>query len=413
VQGLVERTRASFRGFIEQRDDLIAVVRCEDSDTAVVLKLFRDIEEASDTDVLLLFGDDFIEPGPYVSVAVERLAEQHRIACEFALEQGLEPLAPMPDELFDDAAPPVRRLFDAVAYASTLVPRGGGNRLVWVMCPAQIVDRDEYLRLVRVFLPNRGVEPWMAGLRLVFRDGIDTEQQAPDIVQCPRVHLIDVDFGQESIERGLDEDAQNEELPEDQRVQALLSLAVIDGAHGRMSEAASKFELALGHYQETGNLPMQAFVTNAFGDLCRAAGDVDKAQHWYECATVPATEGKDALVLAAITRNLGELAYERRRFAEAEQYFDGLDQLAAHLLQPETKASALQWRGLSQEQQGHYDAATESYEASALLCRNIGLPTLLRESLEHLERLYERARRPGLLRDVRAELATLEQEEAE
>jgi Tfp pilus assembly protein PilF len=410
MQGLVERTRAQLRGFIEQRDDLMAVVPCQDSDTAILLKLFRDIEESTDTDVLLLFGDDFVEPGAYVSVAVERLAEQHRIACDYAVEQGFEPLPPMPDELFDDSVQPGRRLFDAVVYARTLVPKGGGNRLVWLMCPAHIADRDEYLRLVRVFLPDQGVEPWMAGLRLVFRDEVDTPQWAPDIVECPRVRLMDVDFSPESIERALEEDAENEELPDAERMHALLSLAVMDGAHGRLSEATSKYEVLLGYYQHTNNPSMQAFVINAFGDLCRAAGDIRKAEHWYECAVVPATDSKDAVVLAAVTKNLGELAFEQQRYDEAEEYFDGLDQLAAHMLQPETKASALEWRGLSLEQLGRPHEAADVWEAAATLCRNIGMPQLLRANLEHLERVYHRTNRPGHLRDVQAELSTLAEE---
>ncbi len=405
--GLIERARAQLRGFVEQRDDLIALVPCQDSDTTVVLKLFRDIEDASASDIVLLFADDFVEPGPYVSVAVERLAEQHRIASAYAIEQGLEPLAPMPEALFDDSLRPGLRLFDAVVYAKSLMPTPGGHRLVWVMCPPQIADREPWLDLVRVFLPDRGVEPWMAGLRLVFRDQLDTPQIAPDIARCPRVRLIDVDFSPESLERGLEEDAANEELSDAERMQALLSLAVIDGAHSRLSEAASRYDRLLGYYQQTNNPAMQAFVINAFGDLCRAAGDMPKAQHWYECAVTPATDAKDAIVLAAITRNLGELAYEQGRYGEAEEYFDGLDQLAAHMLQPETKAGALEWRGLSLEQLGRPHDAADVWESAAMLCRTIGMPQLLRINLEHLERVYHRTNRPGHLRDVREELSAL------
>jgi tetratricopeptide (TPR) repeat protein len=152
---------------------------------------------------------------------------------------------------------------------------------------------------------------------------------------------------------------------------------------------------------------MQAFVINAFGDLCWAAGDEVKARHWYECAVLPASEAKDALVLAAVTKNLGELAFAQQRYAEAEEYFIGLDQLAAHLLQPETKVSALEWRGLSLERMGRDREAADAWESAVLLCRNIGLPELLRINLEHLERIYQRTRVPGALRDVRNELAEL------
>jgi tetratricopeptide (TPR) repeat protein len=411
--GLLERSRAQIRGFVDQRDDLIAVASCRDADTAVLLKLCRDVEDASDADVVLLFADAFVAPGPYVSVAVERLAEQHRVACAYAEEQGRAPLPSVPEALFDDTSPPGRRLFDAVVYAMSLVPRGGGNRLVWVMCPPEIADREAWLDLVRVFLPDQGVEPWMAGLRLMFRDDLGTAAAAPDVAGCARVRLFEVDFGQESIERGLEEDAQNEELPEAQRMQALLSIAVIDGAHGRLADAASRYETLLGYYQQTANPAMQAFVINAFGDLCRAEGDIEKAQHWYECAVTPANEARDAIVLAAVTKNLGELAYEGERYEEAEAYFDGLDRLAAHMLQPETKVRALEWRGLSLEQLGRPHEAAEVWESAATLCRNIGMPGLLRTTLEHLERVYDRTHRPGALRDVQEELASIGADEEE
>ena len=105
-------------------------------------------------------------------------------------------------------------------------------------------------------------------------------------------------------------------------------------------------------------------------------------------------------MLAAVTKNLGELAFEQQRYDEAEEYFDGLDQLAAHMLQPETKAAALEWRGLSLEQLGRDHEAAEVWESAATLCRNIGMPALLRVNLEHLERVYHRTNRPGALRDV-------------
>lgn len=411
MRRLLEGVRNGFREFVEQRDDLIALLACNDDDAPVAVKILGDLEQSADTDVFLLFADDFIAASPYVSVVVERLAEQHRLACQWAAEQGRAPLPQMPPDLFDDAQPPAHRLFDAVAFARSLVPERGGHRLVWAMCPSRMADPEAYLDLARTFLPRNGVEPWMRGLRLIFRTGSDVDSTAPDVVQGARVRMLPVDFGPAALQGSLQDEAEDEELPEDERMQSVLSLALLDASHDRTTDAAKKFESLLSYYQRTGNVAMQAFVINAFGDVYRKAGDLEGARDWYECAAVPAADAHDTLILSMVVRNLGDVAYERGKFEEAESYFDGLDQLAAHLLQPEAKVSALEWRGLSQEQQGAYDAAIESWEGAATLSRNIGLPALLRANLQHLQRAFQATSSGGRLAEVNAELRKLPAEE--
>jgi tetratricopeptide (TPR) repeat protein len=412
VRRLIESIRKTLSDFVEQRDDLVCLLACTDDDAPVLLKILADLEQAADTDIFLLFADDFIQGGPYVSVAVERLAEQHRLASEWAVEKQREPLAAMPPELFDDAQLPTRRLFDAITFAKSLVPQGGGNRLVWVMCPSAGADQPEYFDLLSSLLPRDGPQPWMRGLRLIFRVPPEVESMAPDLVEVPRVRVTPVDLGPEAMENAMQHAAVDEELPEDERMQSVLSLALLDAAHDRSDDAAKKFELLLGYYQRTGNLAMQAFVINAFGDVYYKAEDLDGALHWYECAAAPAAEAGDAVILATVVKNLGDVSYQRGDFQRAEAYYDGLDQLGAHMLQPETKITALEWRGLSQEQQRDYDGAVESWQAAATLSRNIGLPDFLRTNLTHLQRVYEQTSRGGPLAEVNEELRALEMEDS-
>src|SRR5687768_11119940 len=93
---------------------------------------------------------------------------------------------------------------------------------------------------------------------------------------------------------------------------------------GTTGDGGRQTETLLGYDQATDNVDMQALVITAVGDLCRVVGNLPKALHWYECAAVPAAQPNDALMLAAITKNLGELAYEGARYANADEYFDGL-----------------------------------------------------------------------------------------
>jgi len=210
----------------------------------------------------------------------------------------------------------------------------------------------------------------------------------------------------QDMQAALRDGAADEGAPVEERMQALLSLAVLDYAHNRAADAVARFNHLLGYYQHTGNTVMQAFVLNGLGDVARRQGDADGARHWYECAVPPAIEGGDPIVLSGVVRNLGEAAYQRRQYAEAEQYFDHLHRLTAVTLDADGKARALEWRGLSQEKQGDPTRAAESWETAAEFCRKSWAPGL-RPNLEHLARVYQQQRRGDRLAAVQAELRAL------
>jgi tetratricopeptide (TPR) repeat protein len=281
------------------------------------------------------------------------------------------------------------------------------------MFPQQISDRREYLRLVASFVPWEGVKPWMAGIRLLFRDQTSTAEYALGLAGAPRVRLINVDIGPAAMEASTREDVEDEELPDEDRMQALLSLALLDYAHNRTNDAITKYNQLLGYYQRTENQLMQAFIIKAFGDVFHRQGVLDKAQHWYECAVPPAAAAKDPLILAALTGNLGDVSYKLGQYAEAEHYYDGVDKLSAVTLDSGSKIRALEWRGLSQERQGKHNEAIESWEGAALLSRKIDLPALLRENLEHLNRAYRKLGRNDKASSVEAELKGIQSQEVQ
>jgi tetratricopeptide (TPR) repeat protein len=192
---------------------------------------------------------------------------------------------------------------------------------------------------------------------------------------------------------------------------AVLQLALLDFAFERYPAAIEKHNLLLGHYQSTQDLGMQAFVVSGLGDIYRRTGDLERAAHWYECAVPLAAESGNAVVFQMVVANLAELAFAREDWQRAALLYGSAGELAAHQLDAEGRARALERRGLSQERQGVLDGAVESWTAAAGMCRAIGLKDLARDNLAHLERLYERlgARRP--LAEVRARLAELETEE--
>jgi tetratricopeptide (TPR) repeat protein len=405
MRALLERLRRDFGEFIEQRDDLILLSACSDNDVAVGLKLLRDQEQASESDIFLLFSDAFHQPAPFVSVAVERLREDHRLASAAMAEEGRPPLAAFPESLRDERRAPAERLTEAITFARSLVPRHGGHRLVWATFPLEIHNRQSYLEFITELAPWNGLKPWMSGVRLLFRDLPGTAQFAPSLTSAPRVRLHSFDFGPDAAANSFEQDARNEELPEAERMQSLLMTAGVDYAHNRTESAVEKYKLLLGYYQKTENWLMQAFVLNAFGEMSLRAGDLEKARVWFESAIVPAETAKEPIILATLGRNLGDIAFHQSQFAEAEQYYDQVDKLASHMLDAETKIRALEARGLCQERQGAWDRAVGSWETAAHLSRTIDLPPFLRQNLEHLARVYRRFGITDRLPQVESELA--------
>lgn len=404
MQQLVTQLKKRLADFIEQRDDLMLLSISAVNDAPMVLQTLRDLEQSGSPDLFLLFAHDFLSPGPFVTEALKHLKEQHRLVGEMLAQEGREPLPPFPDDLLSESLSASDRLRGAIDYARSLLPREGGHRLVWAMIPLKIADRRSYLRLVSSLVPWQGLQPWMRSVRLIFRADVNFRQAAPDLMNAPRVRVQRVDFSAGAIARELEREVVNEEQPLEERMPSLLSLAYMDYAHNRVEQAVTKFNLLLGYAQQTGNLQLQTIAINGLGDVAHRAGDLGQAQHWYECALVPAAEAEQPHLLATVVRNLADVAFKLEQYPEAEQYYDGLDKLHAHLLDPEGKAQALELRGVCQEKRGAYEQAIASWQSAATLCRNIGLPELLRSNLERLAELHQRLGREEQFREVEAEL---------
>jgi len=407
MRKLLDAFKGELADFVEQRNDLLMLITCTENEAPITLKLLQDVEQENGTDVFLLFADDFIAPGPYVDVAIERLREQHQLAGDWLAEQDREPLPPLPEALGDQTLSPVRRLGMAMMFARSLLPREGGHRLVWTMVPQHIHNRDAYLDLISNFIPKRGLQPGMQGLRLIFRDEDDTETFKPELADGPRVRTRSLVLNQTVIRQALEEEAEDETQPDEQRMQALLSVALFDYAHQRSSAALEKLKVLLGYYQHTENTRMQAFVINTAGDVYQRDNQASRAQHCYECAVPLTIESKDAVGFHTAVKNLADLAFAQQDYPLAEQHYDSAQQIATQMLDPEAKIRDLERRGLSQEHQNAHDRAVISWEEAATLARSIGLPPLLHSNLEHLQRGYRKLGQTDQLAAANEELQHL------
>lgn len=411
MQRLIEQLRDELERFVGQRDDLILCVRASDEEASVVLKLLRDLEQTQGSDLFLLFGGEFEDATSFAQSIVEGVDEQ-RVATSAALvDASRAPLPALPPALLEAATPASERLRGVARYTRSLLPDGGGHRVVLAMFPDRVHDRAGWYSLATELAPWNGVEPWMAHTRMVLRDPAPGDGPPPDLSRAPRTRFARADFSATAIERAVRADISDPSLPLESRMQALVTEASLDHANDRPDAAIEKYRRALGHYQHTNNLTMQAMVMHGLGDVSRRAGRVDVALEWFECATVPAASCGAPVVLAIVTRSLGQLALERRRYADAEGYFDALDTLAGRLLDPENKAYALEWKGVAQHAQRRAQEAIATWEAGRALCRNVGMPAPQRNLLAHLHGAYREAGMAHHARAAAREAADLPWEE--
>jgi tetratricopeptide (TPR) repeat protein len=404
MRKLFERLTRELDEFVEQRDDLLLLLACSADDSALVLKTLRDRDRAAASDVYLLFADDFVDAPSFVTGAVERIRQEREIANAAAEQDGKEPLPAVPAELSDESRPAVQRLHEALTWARGLLPEQGGHRLVWAMFPARIADPRAYLQVVTACSQSEGIRPWMRGTRLVFRVPADFTLAGSGLAGVRAVRQARADFGPAALEASLKEEASDPGRPEAERMQALLALAIRDGAHDRTDEATRKYSAVYEYSTRAENPVMQALVLNGLGDLPHKQGDLEQARYWYECAVPPAAATEQPGVLAVVVQNLAAVTYKAGKYPLAEEYYDQLSELKGLMLDEVGKAEALEWRGLAQEKQNAWDRAVRSWEQAELISRAFELRYRLKPVLEHLRRAYRQLRVNDKLAGVEEEL---------
>jgi tetratricopeptide (TPR) repeat protein len=392
MRKLVERHKHTLSSFLEQRRDLLLIALASDADAVILLQLTSELDEASDEDLFVTFGGEFQDADSYALEAAQQFARQHALADSAVRAAGKPPLAELPSILFAAGRPGRDRLRDVISFAHELLPREA-RRLVVVVAPTLISDRTAYLALIARLLPRPERERWMTRSRLIIRDvaGDESllEREHPLArVSGAGVSVTHVDFSQEAIRQSLAATAADETTPMADRMQALLSSAIVDGVYGHHAPALERLERVLAYYQSVKNPLMQAVTVNAMGEVCLGGGALDRAQHWFECALPLAVESENALALATVAKNLGSLCALRGDHASAVQYFDGLAQIAPKLLDNETQSWALEQRGLSEAALGDNQRAIETWQRGAELCRNTDHVMGLRDHLEHLRDAY-------------------------
>jgi tetratricopeptide (TPR) repeat protein len=405
MRKLFDQMMESLRKFLKQRDHLLLLVPCEDSDISLLLKALRDLDRESSSDLFLLFADDFQTPDTFLDDIARRLQQEHALTNE-AVGSDVPKLPPLPRAFLDPRNPPLARFEAGLQYAHSLIDFRQGQHFIWGLGPGTISDPRSYLDLLAQLLPDPEIRPWMRGARIVARVPPDFQLARSRLATANWVQVRPFVIPPNAQEEELIATSEDPKIPLGDRMQAEVQLAYLDYAHSRFDEAIKRFLRALAFFQWARIAAMESLIICGLGDIARRQENWQEAQHWYACAVEPGAKADNPVLMSHIVQNLAVVAFHENRFREAEERYGELVTLKRAMIDEDGLVEALEWQGLSQERQGAYDRAVVCWEEGTLICKAFELKHRLDPLLAHLRHGYQVLQRHGELEKFEEEWNT-------
>lgn len=390
---VLRELRQELRGFLVGQDHGVCVLRGQRDHLPFVYRLLQEIA-ADSTDVFLDFPHRFDTAETYVGMIAAQIEASGR-------EARQQPGWSMPPTCRDAERTVAARLKDTLVCARGMLPRGSDRpRLVVVLCPLEVADEQEYVALTRALIePGGDVAPWFVRMRVFVHAPSREDRPLPRFARA-----LAVDLSPAAMAESANLDASDLALPPTQRTQALLQAAMLDVGHQRFVRARERLDAVHAQAQSQGNPVLAALALSGLGDVERLERRGDAAIDWYERALVPASEAGAPIVLLMITRHLADLYVAAGRIAEAAVFFDGAQQLAGLIPEPESRVSALLGRGLAEQRGG---AAPTTWVASLVEAAEVARDHGCDELLAGLRPRLAAGRSPALPPELRRSIDEL------
>ncbi len=407
MQKLLDALTARLQAFVDQRDDLALVLPCREEEVPVVLKALEGIDDASTSEMFWIVSEEFRDPASYVSAVVDAFAVRHGGVRLAMGREGMAPWPALPAGVLDESRRPVDRLRELMVFSRSLLPAPDGFIAAWCLVPLAILDRTSYASLLAELLRHEFPHPWCHHLRFYLRGDLADPVLQAALGPIPRVVWYQPDLTQAAMQRALDEEAADPNLPLERRLQNLFMSAGVDYGFQRFGEALQKYGVLLKYYAGTQNATMSALVLNAIGEVQARLGNAEHAGRCFELAFAPAAQapGPPIPVMLNIVLNLGNLRMAQGRWEEAEAYYSSAQQLATAQRDAGTKLRAIENLGQCQYMQGKVKDALTSWHAGAALAGELELSELRRRMLERLAAHYQNVGDSRHHADVERQLA--------
>ncbi|MDR6501907.1 hypothetical protein J2785_005087 [Burkholderia ambifaria] len=390
---------SSIETFIEQPDDPTLLLEATDNDVVPVLKMMQSLDERVGDAIFLIFPFPCDLADVYLQTCMERLARQIDEESRARVERGEAGWPPLPLTCTDPRHAPAQRLRGAVMHVHTLMP--AGTKVVWAWLPSPMGDFGGFAKMVLQCLALNGFEDWMEGHRFCIRD----DRKHPCLIPLARekkaehVLILAVDFSSEKATRHLVDMANDAAHPIEQRMGALMQIAGIDLAHGRLPEAQRKYYALFAFHAERKDSTGCAVALHGLGDVALRHGSPSDARDWYVRALPAALDGRNLLVVLNALMATGSCCGTLGEHAKAATYFDLASGAAGRLMLVHTKIEAMEKGGVALLACGKAAEAAKSWIAAKGLCEQFGCERQRISLLDRLVSLYGNA---GLKTEARA-----------
>jgi tetratricopeptide (TPR) repeat protein len=407
MRKLLKQISDQLQAFINQRADL-ALVLCSAATEAVpVLKILEGLEEGSTSDLFWTFTDNFTDAGAYANAVVSGFANKHELVRLAMEKEQMAPWPAIPTQIISTETPPAQRLRMLAAFSRELLPVPSGGNNVWIFYPLEVANHTTFSAVMAEMLQHEFPFPWCHHLRFIIREDPAEHSLQKVLGGSPRIQWYQPDLSVDAVNRSMEAEIADDELPLEERLNTLMVMAITDCAHNRLPQALEKYELLLRYHAPMGNHSMAAVALNGMGEVYEKMGDIDRANESFEAALIPGSHGDNPPIpiFLNVVLNLANLQRSEERWEDAEAYFDLAQQLATVNRDPSLKIRSLENRGICQQRQGKLQEACKSWNDGLVMAAQLEDVELCRGLLERLREQYRGTGQIAKERELREQLA--------
>jgi len=411
MQRLVDGIKQRFTDFVVNSDHLAMILTATTEDSMPLTSMLESVEADQGADFFWTFPDNYENDVSYAEAIVKAFSSKHQAVSLSLDKEGMKPWPEIPAVVKSDSTPPSVRLRELAAFSRRLLPVENGGVCVWTFYPLEIADSGAYAELMKSVIAHDFPYPWCHHLRFIIREAPEEPLLSGQLNGAPRVEVFAPDLSREAIDQSIEEEYQDESLPLDQRMSALLMSAGNDLAFERWPSALDKYALLLQYHGSMNNTVMGAVVLNNMGTVYERMGDPANAEKAYETAMRLSASGEHQSHQVMLNNVLSqaEMREDQQRWEEAEGYWDSAQQLAIVTRNGPLRIKALRHRGICERQQEKLQAAETSLLGSTTLAAKLEDSDQCKQGLEHLRDLYVYTGDSGKERAINKYLAGFQQ----
>ncbi len=407
---VLEPTTEHLHQFIAQRDKLAMILRSPTADSLAMLKLLEGLDDPHLSDLFWIHQEPFHDPISYVDSIVASFKTKHLMVKLAMDKRGLTPWTDIPSEILSTEPDPIAKLRMLATFSRELLPIPLGGNSVWIFYPMKIDSNTAYAKLMHAVLAHEFPNPWCHHLRFIVREDPSNSMLSNALTTHPSIDIHEPDFGPTVVERSLEREMNDEELPLDERLNSLLVLAGIDVAQNRFPESLEKYALLLEHYIPRDNYTMIAIALNGMGEVYVRMGDEQRANEAFESALVPASHGENPpmQIFLNASMNLATLRMSQSDWPQAAGYWEVVRDTAIVTRDPSTKIRAMDQLGYCKFRMNELEAAEQSWLEGAELAANVEDESLFVTLMERRRVYYLETKQFSKAREISVQLEAMQ-----